>query len=121
MKFVYIVVVGYVMVFMFVLGVLVWYLLKVCDIVFVLCFFVVVVGFGLVVIFLVIVLGDELGYIVGEVNKVKLVVIEVEWDIYFVFVGLILFGLFNDKEECIDYVVKIFYVLGLIVICLVDI
>lgn len=119
-KFVYIVLVGYVMVVMFVFGILLWYLLKKCDVDFVLCLFVVVVGFGFVVMLCVIVFGDELGYMIGEVQKMKFVVIELEWEIQLVLVLFMLIGILNQKEECIDYVIKILYVFGLIVMCLID-
>lgn len=52
---------------MFVLGISSWYILKGCDFVFVKCLFLVVLGFGLVFILCVILLGDEFGYEVGEV------------------------------------------------------
>lgn len=67
MKFVYIVVVGYIIGVMFILGISVYYLLKGCDVVFVCCLFVIVVLFGMVFVLFVIVLGDELGYEFGEV------------------------------------------------------
>lgn len=67
MKFVYIVVFGYVIGVMFIFGISVWYMLKGCDFVFVKCFFVIVVSFGMVVVLFVIVLGDEFGYEMGDV------------------------------------------------------
>lgn len=66
-KFVYMVLVGYVIGVMFVLVIFSYYLLNYKYIVFVCCLFVIVVSFGLVVILLVIVLGDESGYELGDV------------------------------------------------------
>lgn len=52
---------------MFVLVILSYYLFNYKYIVFVCCLFVIVVSFGLVLMFFVIVLGDESGYEFGDV------------------------------------------------------
>src|SRR5512134_1716662 len=78
-KFVHTVAAGYVTAATFVLGVSSWYLLRGCDVAFAIRSFAVASGFGLASVLSVIVLGDESGYSVGEVQRVKLAAIEAEW------------------------------------------
>ena len=75
-KFVHTVAAGYVTAAMFVLGVSSLYLLKGRDMAFARRSFAVAVGFGLASVCSVIVLGDESGYEVGQVQKVKLATME---------------------------------------------
>jgi cytochrome d ubiquinol oxidase subunit I len=79
-KFVHTVAAGYVTAAMFVLGVSSLYLLKGRDMAFARRSFAVAVGFGLASVCSVIVLGDESGYEVGQVQKVKLATMEAAWD-----------------------------------------
>jgi cytochrome d ubiquinol oxidase subunit I len=79
-KFVHTVAAGYVTAAMFVLGVSSLYLLKGRDLAFARRSFAVAVGFGLASVCSVIVLGDESGYEVGQVQKVKLATMEAAWD-----------------------------------------
>ncbi len=79
-KFVHTVAAGYVTASMFVLGVSSLYLLKSRDLAFAKRSFAVAVGFGLASVCSVIVLGDESGYEVGQVQKVKLATMEAAWD-----------------------------------------
>jgi cytochrome d ubiquinol oxidase subunit I len=79
-KFVHTVAAGYVTASMFVLGVSSLYLLKGRDLAFARRSFAVAVGFGLASVCSVIVLGDESGYEVGQVQKVKLATMEAAWD-----------------------------------------
>jgi cytochrome d ubiquinol oxidase subunit I len=79
-KFVHTVAAGYVTASMFVLGVSALYLLKGRDVAFARRSFAVAVGFGLASVCSVIVLGDESGYEVGQVQKVKLATMEAAWD-----------------------------------------
>jgi cytochrome d ubiquinol oxidase subunit I len=79
-KFVHTVAAGYVTASMFVLGVSSLYLLKRRDLAFAKRSFAVAVGFGLASVCSVIVLGDESGYEVGQVQKVKLATMEAAWD-----------------------------------------
>jgi cytochrome d ubiquinol oxidase subunit I len=65
---------------MFVLGVSAFYLLKGRDVAFARRSFAVAVGFGLASVCSVIVLGDESGYEVGQVQKVKLATMEAAWE-----------------------------------------
>ena len=78
-KFVHTVAAGYVTASMFVLGISAWYILKGRDLPFARRSFAVAVGFGLASCLSVIVLGDESGYELGDVQKVKLAAIEAEW------------------------------------------
>ena len=77
-KFVHTVGAGYVTASIFVLAISSWYLLKGRDTAFARRSFAVAAGFGLASILSVIVLGDETGYEVGQVQKVKLAAMEAE-------------------------------------------
>jgi cytochrome d ubiquinol oxidase subunit I len=79
-KFVHTVAAGYVTGAMFVLGISSWYLLKGRDLPFARRSFAVAAGFGLASVLSVIVLGDESGYALGDVQKVKLAAVEAAWD-----------------------------------------
>ena len=79
-KFVHTVASGYVTGSLFVLGISAWYMLKRHDLPFARRSFAVAAGFGLASVLSVIVLGDESGYTLGDVQKVKLAAIEAEWD-----------------------------------------
>jgi cytochrome d ubiquinol oxidase subunit I len=96
-KFVHTVAAGYVTASMFVLGVSAFYLLKGRDVAFARRSFAVAVGFGLASVCSVIVLGDESGYEVGQVQKVKLATIEAAWETEPPPASLTLFG-FPDQE-----------------------
>jgi cytochrome d ubiquinol oxidase subunit I len=113
-KFVHTVAAGYVTASMFVLGVSSWYLLKGRDVAFAIRSFAVAAGFGLASILSVIVLGDESGYTVGEVQRVKLAAIEAEWHTQEAPASITAFGFPNEAEQRTDYAVKIPWVLGLI-------
>jgi cytochrome d ubiquinol oxidase subunit I len=78
-KFVHTVAAGYVTAAMFVAGISAYYMLKGRDMAFAKRSFSVAVGFGLASILSVILLGDESGYEVGDVQRVKLAAIEAEW------------------------------------------
>jgi cytochrome d ubiquinol oxidase subunit I len=119
-KFVHTVAAGYVTASMFVLGVSSWYLLKARDVGFALRSFAVAAGFGLASALSVIVLGDESGYTSGEVQKVKLALIEAEWETQPPPAAITAFGFPNQAEERTDYAIKIPWVLGLIATRSVD-
>ena len=76
--------------------------------------FVVASGFGLASILSVIVLGDESGYTDGKVQKVKLAVIEAEWETETPPASFTVFGLPNQEKRETEYAVKIPWLLGLI-------
>jgi cytochrome d ubiquinol oxidase subunit I len=68
----------------------------------------------------VIVLGDESGYTAGEVQKVKLALIEAEWETQPPPAAITAFGLPNQAEERTDYAIKVPWLLGLIATRSVD-
>ena len=61
-----------------------------------------------------IVLGDESGYEIGDVQKTKLAAIEAEWDTHPAPAGFTLFGIPDQEAMRTDYAIRIPYVLGLI-------
>ena len=113
-KFVHTVAAGYVTAAAFVLGVSSWYLLKGRDVGFAIRSFAVAAGFGLASVCSVIVLGDESGYTVGEVQRVKLAAIEAEWHTQKPPASITVFGIPNEAEQRTDYAIKIPWALGLI-------
>jgi len=113
-KFVHTVAAGYVTAATFVLGVSAWYLLRGRDVGFAIRSFAVAAGFGLASVCSVIVLGDESGYTVGEVQRVKLAAIEAEWHTHEAPAAITVFGIPSEAEERTDYAVKIPWMLGLI-------
>ena len=104
----------------FVLAISSYYLLKKRDLGFARRSFAIAAVFGLASTISVIILGDESGYEIGDVQKVKLAAIEAEWDTHPAPAGFTLFGLPNQDEMRTDYEVKIPYVLGLIATRSVD-
>ncbi|BCO31450.1 cytochrome bd-I ubiquinol oxidase subunit I [Thiohalobacter sp. COW1] len=113
-KFVHTVAAGYVTGSMFVLGISAYYMLKGRDLAFARRSFVVASGFGLASILSVIVLGDESGYELGDVQKVKLAAIEAEWETHEPPASFTLIG-FPDQEEMVTHgAIKIPWVMGLI-------
>ncbi|WP_438970953.1 cytochrome ubiquinol oxidase subunit I [Methylophaga sp.] len=113
-KFIHTVAAGYVTGAMFVLSISAWYLLKKRDVGFARRSFAIAAGFGLASIMSVIVLGDESGYEIGDVQKTKLAAIEAEWETAEPPAAFTLFGLPNDDTMETEYAVKIPYALGLI-------
>ncbi len=113
-KFVHTVAAGYVTGAMFVLAISSYYLLKGRDLAFAKRSFAIASAFGLASILSVIVLGDESGYELGDVQKVKLAAIEAEWDTHEPPAAFTLFGFPNEETRTTDYAIKIPFVLGLI-------
>ena len=113
-KFVHTVAAGYVTGSMFVLGISAYYILKGRDLPFARRSFAIAAGFGMASILSVIVLGDESGYEIGDVQKTKLAVIEAEWHTHKPPAAFTLFGMPNEKTQETDYAIRIPYVLGLI-------
>ncbi|MBY7666509.1 MULTISPECIES: cytochrome ubiquinol oxidase subunit I [Vibrio] len=113
-KFVHTVASGYTTGAMFILGISSYYLLKGRDVAFARRSFAIAASFGMAAILSVIVLGDESGYEVGEVQKVKLAAIEAEWHTEPAPAAFTLFGLPNQDAMHTDYAVKIPYVMGII-------
>lgn len=119
-KFVHTVAAGYVTGAVFILAISSWYLLKGRDIAFARRSFAIAAAFGMASILSVIVLGDESGYEIGDVQKTKLAAIEAEWETEPAPAAFTLFGLPNQAEQRTDYAVKIPYVMGIIATRSVD-
>lgn len=113
-KFVHTVAAGYVTGSMFVLGISAWYLLKHQDVAFARRSFRIASGFGLAAILSVILLGDESGYTVGEVQRAKLAAIEAEWHTEEAPASFTVIGFPNEETMTTDYAIRIPYLLGLI-------
>ena len=113
-KFVHTVSAGYVTGAIFVLAVSSYFMLRNRDIPFARRSFAIASAFGLASAISVIVLGDESGYEVGEVQKVKLAAIEAEWETHPVPAAFTVVGLPNEETMTTDYALKIPGALGLI-------
>jgi cytochrome d ubiquinol oxidase subunit I len=113
-KFVHTVSAGYVTGAIFVLAISSFYLLKKRDVPFARRSFAIAAIFGLASTLSVILLGDESGYEIGDVQKTKLAAIEAEWDTHPAPAAFTLFGVPNEETMTTDYAVKIPYVMGLI-------
>lgn len=113
-KFVHTVAAGYVTGAMFVLSVSSYYLLRKRDIPFARRSFAIAASFGLASILSVIVLGDESGYTVGDVQKVKLAAVEAEWVTQKPPAAFALFAIPDQKEKKNHWEIKIPWMLGLI-------
>jgi cytochrome d ubiquinol oxidase subunit I len=105
---------GYVTGAMFVLAISAYYLLKGRDTAFAKRSFAIAAAFGTAGILSTIVLGDESGYEIGDVQKVKLAAIESEWETEPAPAAFTLFGIPNQDEQRTDYAIKIPYALGII-------
>ncbi|MBW2478939.1 MAG: cytochrome ubiquinol oxidase subunit I [Deltaproteobacteria bacterium] len=114
-KFVHTVGAGYVAASIFVLAVSSYYLLRGRDLAFARRSFAVAAGFGLASILSVIVLGDETGYVVGQVQKVKLATMEAEWETEPPPGHFTVFGLPDQEAQETDAEVRIPWVGGIIV------
>lgn len=113
-KFVHTVTAGYTTAACFVLAISAWYLLKKRNIAFAKRSFAVASSFGLVSIIAVIILGDESGYKLGDVQPVKLAAIEAEWETHEAPAPFTLIGIPDSEAEKTDFAVKIPALLGLI-------
>lgn len=113
-KFVHTVASGYTAAAMFVLAISSYYLLKGRDIGFAKRSFAIAAAFGLAGITSTIILGDESGYELGDVQKVKLAAIEAEWETAPAPAPFTLIGIPNQKEQRNDYAIHIPYALGII-------
>lgn len=113
-KFVHTVSAGYVTGAIFVLAISSYYLLKGKHIAFAKRSFAIAAAFGLASTISVIVLGDESGYELGDVQRVKLAAVEAEYQTQEAPAGFTLFGLPNDETRETEYAVKIPWLMGLI-------
>ena len=119
-KFVHTVSAGYTVGSVFVLAISAWYLLRGKHIEFAKRSFAVAAGFGLAAIMSAIILGDESGYTVGDVQKAKLAAIEAEWETAPAPASFTLFGLPDQEKMQTDYAIRIPWLLGLIATRSVD-
>ncbi|MBC7003751.1 cytochrome ubiquinol oxidase subunit I [Photobacterium sp. BZF1] len=113
-KFVHTVASGYVTGAMFVLAISSYYILKGRDIAFARRSFAIAAAFGMASILSVIVLGDESGYELGDVQQTKLAAIEAEWHTEEAPAAFTVFGVPNQETMETDYAIKIPYVMGII-------
>ncbi|PIJ40509.1 cytochrome ubiquinol oxidase subunit I [Tatumella sp. OPLPL6] len=113
-KFVHTVASGYTTGAIFVLAISAWYLLKGRDIAFAKRSFAIAASFGIAAVLSVVILGDESGYEMGDVQKTKLAAIEAEWDTQPAPAAFTLFGIPDQQAEKNHYAVQIPYLLGLI-------
>ncbi|MEQ1635467.1 MAG: cytochrome ubiquinol oxidase subunit I [Methylococcales bacterium] len=113
-KFVHTVAAGYVTGSMFVLGISAYYLLSNRDVAFARRSFRIASGFGLASVLSVILLGDESGYTVGEVQRAKLATIEAEWETEEAPASFTLFGIPDEENMTTHYAVKIPWLMGII-------
>lgn len=113
-KFVHTVSAGYVTGAMFVLAISSYYLLKRKEIAFARRSFAIAASFGLASVLSVIVLGDESGYELGDVQQVKLAAVEAEYDTHPAPAPFTVFGIPNDEAERTDYALRIPWLMGII-------
>ncbi len=119
-KFVHTVAAGYTTGAIFVLGISAYYLLRGRDLPFAKRSFAIAASFGMAAILSVIVLGDESGYEVGDVQKTKLAAIEAEWETQPPPAAFTLFGIPDQQNMKNSHAIQIPYVLGLIATRSVD-
>lgn len=113
-KFVHTVAAGYTTGAMFVLGISAYYLLKGRDVAFAKRSFAIAASFGMAAVLSVIVLGDESGYEMGDVQKTKLAAIEAEWETQPAPAAFTLFGIPNQDKMENAFSIQIPWALGLI-------
>lgn len=111
---------GYVTGAMFILAISSWYMLKGRDFAFAKRSFAIAASFGMAAILSVIVLGDESGYEMGDVQKTKLAAIEAEWETQPAPAAFTLFGIPDQKAEENRFAIQIPYALGIIATRSVD-
>ncbi len=113
-KFVHTTSAGYVTGAMFVLGISSYYMLKKRDLPFARRSFAIASSFGFAAILSVIILGDESGYEIGDVQKTKLAAIEAEWETQEAPADFTLIGFPSQDDMETHGAIKIPGVLGLI-------
>ncbi len=119
-KFVHTVGAGYVTATMFVLAVSSYYLLRGRDLAFARRSFAVASGFGLASILSVIVLGDQSGYVTGQVQKVKLAAMEAHWETGTAPSPLTLVGFPDQEKQKTDAAIELPWVGGLLITRSID-
>ncbi|WP_028116336.1 cytochrome ubiquinol oxidase subunit I [Ferrimonas senticii] len=113
-KFVHTVASGYVTGAIFVLAISSYFLLKGRDLAFARRSFSIAAAFGMASIVSVIILGDESGYEMGDVQKVKLAAVEAEFETHPAPAAFTAFGIPDSDNETVDFAVRIPYLMGII-------
>lgn len=113
-KFVHTVSAGYVTGSCFVLGISAWYLLKRRHIAFAQRSFAIAAAFGLAATLSVITLGDESGYELGHVQKVKLAAIEAMWETHPPPAPFTVVGFIDQENMTTNHAIEIPWLMGLI-------
>ncbi len=119
-KFVHTVAAGYTCGAMFILGISSYYLLRGRDMAFAKRSFAIAASFGMAAVLSVIVLGDESGYEMGDVQKTKLAAIEAEWETQPAPAAFTLFGVPDQDKQENNFAIQIPYALGIIATRSVD-
>ncbi|XBS70962.1 cytochrome ubiquinol oxidase subunit I [Acerihabitans sp. KWT182] len=113
-KFVHTVAAGYCTGAMFILGISSYYLLKGRDVAFAKRSYAIAAAFGMAAVLSVIVLGDESGYEMGDVQKTKLAAIEAEWETQPAPASFTLFGIPDQRIQQNHFSIQIPFALGII-------
>lgn len=113
-KFVHTVSSGYTCGAMFILGISSYYLLKGRDIPFARRSFAIAASFGMAAILSTLVLGDDSGYELGDVQQAKLAAIEAEWHTEPAPAAFTAFAFPSQEEMKNNYSIQIPYALGII-------
>ncbi|WP_313913806.1 cytochrome ubiquinol oxidase subunit I [Tahibacter sp.] len=113
-KFVHTVSAGYVTGSCFVLGISAWYLLKRRHVAFAQRSFAIAAAFGLASTLSVITLGDESGYELGHVQKVKLAAIEAMWETHPAPAPFTVVGFIDQENMTTNHAIEIPWLMGLI-------
>lgn len=113
-KFVHTVSSGYTCGAMFILGISSYYLLKGRDIPFARRSFAIAASFGMAAILSTLVLGDDSGYELGDVQQAKLAAIEAEWHTEPAPAAFTAFAFPSQDEMKNNYSIQIPYALGII-------
>ncbi|HWU51359.1 MAG TPA: cytochrome ubiquinol oxidase subunit I [Tahibacter sp.] len=113
-KFVHTVSAGYVTGACFVLGISAWYLLRGRHVAFAQRSFAIASAFGLAATLSVITLGDESGYELGHVQKVKLAAIEAMWETHPPPAPFTVVGFIDQENMTTNHAIEIPWLMGLI-------
>ena len=113
-KFVHTAAAGYTTGALFVMAVSAWYLLKNRHLQFARMSYIVAASFGMAAITATVLLGDESGYEMGDVQKTKLAAIEAVWQTQPAPASFTLFGLPDQAAQTNHYAVEIPWLMGLI-------
>jgi len=114
-KFIHTIAAGYVVGAVFVMGISAYYMLNNRDIPFARRSFAIASGFGLAAVLCVILLGDESGYTLGDVQKVKLAAIEGDWTTEPPPASFNVFAFPSNKEGRDNWALRIPYIGGIII------